>query len=75
MIRGDCPGSSQPAQPETDGPKVPTTGRCPECDMLLGVDLLGRMRAHKLPSERQLQRRREYLEHKSAWEMTHAGGA
>jgi hypothetical protein len=34
--------------------------------MVLAVDRLGRMRAHKLPSDRQLQRRREYLEYKAA---------
>jgi hypothetical protein len=64
MIRGDCPGSFQPAKPDLTS--FATVGTCPhpECGMVLAVDKLGRMRAHKLPSQRQLERRREYLAYK-----------
>lgn len=61
MTRGYCPGSGKPAKP--DVPSYAITGICPECDMRLAIQPDGRMRQHKEPSERQLERRREYLEH------------
>jgi hypothetical protein len=71
MIRPDCPGAGQPA---VHLEKYKTAGACPGCHLIIGVDFAGRMRPHKVPSERQIARRREYLEHKSARELTHAGG-
>jgi hypothetical protein len=63
-MRPQCPGSFHPAKP--DLPSYATVGTCqhPDCEQTLAVDTAGRMRAHKLPSAHQLQRRREYLAYK-----------
>jgi hypothetical protein len=61
MTRDYCQGSGKPAKPDVRSFGV--TGVCPECDMRLAIQPDGRMRQHKLPSARQLERRREYLTH------------